>query len=127
MVRGLHRFNPARGSAFSFVSCLALNEIRTAVSRIRPHMPPRPPIVAGKLLGTKSHWLTRYRHLMDAGEFDRFVRLLMGLAPFILLLVDPQSRSRRGDRNSPVSRRNIELVLHGSPCAQPLFERDHSE
>ena len=86
-----------------------------------PHAPPRTPIIPGKLLGTRGAWLVRYQHLMSPVEFDRFARLLMGLAPFILLLVDPQSRSRRGDRNASITRRNVEFALHGDPSSAKLF------
>src|SRR6516225_4387084 len=35
LVRSVAKFNPARGSAFSFVSCLIENELRSSVSRAR--------------------------------------------------------------------------------------------
>ena len=41
---------------------------------------------------------------------------------YILLLIAPQSRSRRQDRNVAIGRQNLEWVLNGHPEAVPLFE-----
>jgi hypothetical protein len=84
-------------------------------------LPPRQPIAAGRLLGTRCVWMTRYAHLMDAVEFTKFVTLTKDLSPFVLLLIDPQSRSRRQDRNPAIDRRNLMWVIHGHPDAVPLF------
>lgn len=81
----------------------------------------REPIPAGRLIGTRSAWIARYAALMDAEEFTRFFVLMRDLAPYVLLLVDPQNSSHRPDRCPPVSRRNIELVLYGCDDAVPLF------
>jgi hypothetical protein len=85
-------------------------------------LPPRPAIVPGRLLGTRSAWLVTYRPLMDEGEFSKFFTLVRDLAPFVILLVDPINHSRRGDRSAQVSRRNIEFILSGHPAAVPLFK-----
>jgi hypothetical protein len=65
--------------------------------------------------------MTRYAHLMNAVEFTKFVTLTKDLSPFVLFLIDPQSRSRRQDRNPAIGRRNLEHVLDGHPDAVPLF------
>jgi hypothetical protein len=54
----------------------------------------------GRLVSTRGAWMTRYAPLLDAQEFTKFVTLANGLSPFILLLIFPQSTSRRRDRNS---------------------------
>src|SRR3974377_2018946 len=51
-----------------------------------------------------SEWMTRYAHLMNSHEFSKFVVLTKGLSPFIRVLIDPQSRSRRLDRNPIICR-----------------------
>jgi hypothetical protein len=43
------------------------------------------------------------------------------LSPFVVVLIDPQSRSRRLDRNPAISRKNLEWVLNGHPAAMHLF------
>jgi hypothetical protein len=45
-----------------------------------------------------------------------------GLNPFIILLIAPESRSRRLDRNPTVNRQNPLWVLYGHPDARPLFQ-----
>jgi hypothetical protein len=45
----------------------------------------------------------------------------LNFAPFVLLLVDPENRSRRQDRCPAIGRRNLELILYGHPDARPLF------
>jgi hypothetical protein len=84
-------------------------------------LPPKQPIAAGRLLGTRCAWMTRYAHLMDAPEFTKFVTLTKNLSPFILVLIDPESRSRRQDRNPAIRRQNLLWVIHGHPDAVPLF------
>jgi hypothetical protein len=79
------------------------------------------PIVAGRLLGTRCAWMARYRSLLTESEFTKFVILARNLSPFILMLIDPASRSRRQDRNPAIGRRNLEWVIHGHPAAKPLF------
>ena len=51
-----------------------------------------------------SEWMTRYAHLMNSHEFSKFVVLTKGLSQFIRVLIDPQSRSRRLDRNPMICR-----------------------
>jgi hypothetical protein len=85
-------------------------------------LPPRPLIVPGRLFGTRTAWMTRYAPLMSAAEFMKFVVLVHGLSPFILLLIDPSNRSRRRNRCPAVTRRNLEFVLSGHPDARPLFQ-----
>jgi hypothetical protein len=65
--------------------------------------------------------MTRYAPLLDADEFTKFVVLMKNLSPFVLLLIDPQNKSRRQDRCPAISRRNLEFILNGHP-AVPLFE-----
>jgi hypothetical protein len=52
----------------------------------------------------------------------KFAILMRGLSPFLLLLIAPQSRSRRQDRNPTVSRQNLVWILNGHPDAVPLFQ-----
>jgi hypothetical protein len=47
---------------------------------------------------------------------------MRNLSPFVLLLVDPQNKSRRQDRCPAITHRNLELILNGHPDAVPLFE-----
>jgi hypothetical protein len=81
----------------------------------------REPMIAGRLLGTRCGWMARYRPLLTDSEFTKFVILVRNLSPFILMLIDPASRSRRQDRNPAIGRRNLEWVIHGHPAAKPLF------
>jgi hypothetical protein len=85
-------------------------------------LPPRPPIAAGRLLGTRAAWMIRFRPLMNECEFTKFFVLVRDLGPFVVLLVDPQNRSRRQDRSAAVTRRNLEFILRGHPDAVPLFQ-----
>jgi len=87
-----------------------------------PALPPRPPIIAGRLLGTRCAWMTRYAPLMNAAEFTKFVTLAKDPAPFVVILVDPSNRSRRQDRSAQVTRQNLEWVLNGHPDAVQLFK-----
>jgi hypothetical protein len=66
--------------------------------------------------------MLRYAHLLYAHEFTKFVVLTKDLSPFVLLLIDPQSRSRRQDRNPTIGRQNLLWVINGHPDAVPLFE-----
>jgi hypothetical protein len=59
---------------------------------------------------------------MTQNEFTKFVTLVKGLSPFVLLLVDPSNHSRRQDRCPAISRRNIDFILSGHPDAVPLFQ-----
>jgi hypothetical protein len=51
-----------------------------------------------------------------------FVTLVRNLGPFVLMLIDPESRSRRQDGNPVIGRKNLEWVLNGHPDAAPLFQ-----
>jgi hypothetical protein len=82
----------------------------------------RQPILAGRLLGTRCAWMIRYRPLLTESEFTKFVILARNLSPFILMLIDPESRSRRQDRNPAIGRKNLEWIIHGHPAAVPLFK-----
>jgi hypothetical protein len=68
---------------------------------IYPDLPPRPLVTPGKLAGRREGWMLRYASLLDANEFTKFVILARNLSPFIVVLVDPQARSRRLDRPEP--------------------------
>jgi hypothetical protein len=81
----------------------------------------RQQIIAGRLIGTRGAWMVRYRLLLTAAEFTKFVTLMRDLAPYLLLIVDPENRNRRRDRNPVISRRNVELILNGYPDAPLLF------
>ena len=85
-------------------------------------LPQRPQIPPGRLIGTRSAWVVRYASLLDAVEFTKFVTLTKDLSPFVLLLIDPQSRSRRQDRNPAIARENLIWVINGHPDAVPLFQ-----
>jgi hypothetical protein len=93
-----------------------------AVRRVLyPDIERREPICAHRLHGTRFAWLTRYAPLLDADEFTKFVTLMRNLSPFLLLIVDPDSRSRRQDRNPAITRQNLLWVIDGHPDAVPLF------
>jgi hypothetical protein len=78
-------------------------------------------IIPGQLNGTRCAWMVRYADLLDANEFTKFVVLVRDLGPFVVMLIDPASRSRRQDRNPAIGRQNLEWVLNGHPDARPLF------
>jgi hypothetical protein len=59
--------------------------------------------------------MARYRPLLTESVFTKFVILVRNLGPFVLLLIDPESRSRRQDRNSAIERENLMWVLNGHP------------
>jgi hypothetical protein len=82
---------------------------------------PKHAIPAGRLLGTRCAWMTRYEPLLTPSEFVKFVTLAKDLSPFVVLLVNPESHSRRRDRNPTIGRQNLEWVLSGHPAAVPLF------
>jgi hypothetical protein len=65
--------------------------------------------------------MLRYAHLLDAVEFTKFVVLVRDLSPFAVALIDPESRSRRLDRNPAIGRQNLQWLLSGHPAAVPLF------
>ena len=82
-------------------------------------------IIASRLFGSRCAWMIDHRSLMNSDEFTKFFYLMKNLAPYLLLLiVDPagKANSHRRDRNPSVSRRNIDLVLHGDPDAVLLFD-----
>jgi len=81
----------------------------------------REPIIAHRLHGTRLAWLARYAPLLDADEFTKFVTLMRGLSPFLLLIINPESRSRRQDRNPAITRQNLLWIINGHPDAVPLF------
>ena len=84
----------------------------------------REPIPAGRLLGTRCAWMAAYRPLLSEPEFTKFVVLMRDLAPYLLLIIGSAdgSRSRRGDRNPAIGRKNLEWILSGHPDAVPLFK-----
>lgn len=49
----------------------------------------RAPIIAGRFIGTRLAWMARYARLLSQDEFTKFVVLVKGLSPFVLLLIDP--------------------------------------
>jgi hypothetical protein len=81
----------------------------------------RQPISAGRLLGTRFAWMACYRPLLSESEFTKFVILARNLSPFVLVLIDPESRSRRLDRNPTIGRQNLLWIINGHPSATPLF------
>ena len=66
--------------------------------------------------------MVRYRPLLSPAEFTKFVILTRNLGPFVLLLIDPDSGSRRQDGDPAIGRQNLESVLGGHPAAVPLFK-----
>jgi len=66
--------------------------------------------------------MIRYRPLLNDSEFTKFVILVRDLSPFVLVLLNPESKSRRQDRNPAIGRKNLEWVLSGHPDAVPLFK-----
>jgi hypothetical protein len=87
----------------------------------------RAPVIAGRLIGTRLAWMARCRPLLSQDEFTKFVVLMRDLSPFILVLINPESRSRRQDRNPPITRENLLWVLSGHPSAVPLFNGNVSD
>jgi hypothetical protein len=85
---------------------------------------PQAPIIAGRLLGTRCAWMARYKPLLTESEFTKFVILMRNLAPYLLLIIDSQNgtRSRRGDRNPAIGRKNLMWVINGHPDALQLFK-----
>jgi hypothetical protein len=82
----------------------------------------RPQIAPGRLIGTRSAWMTRYAPLLSADEFTKFVVLMRDLAPYLLLIIVPENGcSHRRDRSEAIGRKNLELVLYGDPDAVKLF------
>lgn len=87
----------------------------------------RPPIIAGRLIGTRLAWMARYRPLLSESEFTKFVILMRDLAPYLLLIVDPDNRNNhRRDRSPTIGRKNLELILYGCADAVPLFKNSIS-
>ena len=66
--------------------------------------------------------MIRYEPLLSAQEFTKFVVLMRDLAPYPLFLVDSGTHNRRQDRNPPIGRKNLELILNGCPDAVQLFK-----
>jgi hypothetical protein len=80
-------------------------------------------IIPGRLLGTRSAWMAQYSPLLSSVEFTRFYYLLQGLAPYLMLIIDPSNGSNhRRDRAATIGRRNLEWALYGHPDAVPLFQ-----
>jgi hypothetical protein len=100
---------------------LTMLEVRRALYDSVKH---RDQIIPGRLLGTRCGWMAQYSPLLSGAEFTRFAVLMKNLAPYLLLLiVDPaNNRNHRRDRCPTIGRKNIELILYGSPDAVPLFE-----
>jgi hypothetical protein len=83
---------------------------------------PRAAIPAGHLLGTRCAWMGRFEPLLSPSEFAKFVTLARDLSPFVVVLINPESHSRRQDRNLVIGRKNLEWVLNGHHDAVPLFK-----
>jgi hypothetical protein len=66
--------------------------------------------------------MRHYAHLLNADEFTKFVILVRDLSPFVIVLIDPESRSRRQDRNPAIGRQDLLWVIDGHPGAVPLFK-----
>jgi len=65
--------------------------------------------------------MARFEPLLSPSEFAKFVALAKDLSPFVVVLINPESHSRRRDRNPTIGRQNLEWVLSGHPDALPLF------
>jgi hypothetical protein len=79
------------------------------------------PTIPGRLYGTRSFWMTRLRPLLSETEFVKLFWLLRDLSPGTIFLIDPANRSRRQDRNQPVTRESLLWILDGHPLATRLF------
>jgi hypothetical protein len=97
---------------------LSMLEVRRV---LYPGLSARPPILAGRLIGTRASWMLRFQPLMDEAEFTKFFVLVRDLSPFVVMLINPESRSRRRDRNPTIGRQNLDWVLSGHPDARLLF------
>jgi hypothetical protein len=114
---GVYQLSHARSRELHDLTAL---EVRRAL--YDDFKPPKR-IASAELLGTRCAWMVDHRALMSESEFTKFVILLRGLAPYLLLIVDPaKNGSHRRDRSPAVGRKNIELVLNGDPAAVPLFQ-----
>jgi hypothetical protein len=84
----------------------------------------RQQVAPGRLLGTRSAWMTQYCPLLSNDEFTKFSVLMRDLAPYLLLLiVDPtKANNHRRDRNPTIGRQNLDMILYGHPDARTLFE-----
>jgi hypothetical protein len=82
------------------------------------------PFLVGPFMRMASSTVSRAREisLLTPAEFTKFVVLMRDLAPYLVLLIDPANKgSRRQDRNPPICRKNLELILFGCPDGRPLF------
>jgi DNA-directed RNA polymerase specialized sigma24 family protein len=115
---GVYQLNHTRSRELHDLSAL---EVRRALYGDLKH---REQIIPGRLLGTRSAWMTNYQSLLSLAEFTKFYFLMKNLAPYLLLLiVEPaKNGSHRRDRSPAVDRRNLELILYGCPDAVPLFK-----
>jgi hypothetical protein len=59
---------------------------------------------------------------VNSDELTKFVVLMRNLSPFVLVLISPESRSRRQDRNPAIGRENLLWIINGHPAAVPLFK-----
>ena len=59
--------------------------------------------------------MVRYRPLLSEAEFTKFAVLATGLGPFIAMLINPESRSRRLDRNPTLGSRIYCGLFTGIP------------
>jgi hypothetical protein len=84
-------------------------------------------IIPGRLFGTRCAWMIPYRRLLTPVEFSKFAILMRDLAPYLLYLVtDPaHTNNHRKDRNPPISRKNLELILYGAKNAHSLFDPEY--
>jgi hypothetical protein len=78
------------------------------------------------LHGTRAARLLRYRAYLSREEFSKFVLLMKELAPYLVVLVDPENRRREERLREEEIRRNLGFVLNGHPEAVPLFYRTSS-
>jgi hypothetical protein len=94
-------------------------EIRRVLYTETKHSPINP----AQLLRSKDNWFMRYTNFLSPIEFTKFVVLMHGLPPSLVMLVEPTNESRIQAANWQAVRENLELVLHGIPEATSLFLR----
>ena len=96
---------------------LSMLEVRRVLfDDLKRHKP-----VISRLRGTHCFWMTKLRPLLSDIEFAKFYWLMRGLSPGTIFLIHPQNRSRRVDRNRPVTRESLLWILDGHPLATRLF------
>jgi hypothetical protein len=106
-----------------------LDRLDLPLKRVRHRHLPRPyrhpnvqlPVTRAQLERTQSAWSIRYSNFLSPEEFAKFIVLMRGLPPSVVVLVRPANEARIRVGDWPAIRENLQLVLNGTPKATPLF------